>query len=572
MLCLLLIIVSFLCNAQNFSAQQPYPLIYTLPGPLRTQPALMDKIVYVSSPAGLIGLYNMSSASSLSSSNLTSPASVQGAVGVTLDGSILVYGGMDGIVYAMELPSGVIAWQFTTASKAYFHTTPLMLSDAVVIGSSNGTMYSLSLDDGIMRWSRVFKSPILSSAISYGSKILFGCQDKNVYAVDVNNGAILWSTATNGFVDATIVTSQSNQYAYVGSWKSTDQPGTFYAIAIDTGKIQWTVNATAKGFTQSAVVLNDVVYVPSQCGVMLSLHAQTGYLRWKYTHSTVAEISSLSSVVGGNTIYFGTWDGWLIGLDVDARQVVFRSQVEGSVTAAPLVIGDSMVVVTWKGYIYINKLNASGATSPKSSVRVTTLPPTTKAASKATPTTTVPPTPETTAEYQTLPPPSEDPPITYTPTPLSYPPGPPPTTTTSNNSTAMSNNNDTGNLLIYVIIGGTIVAIVACVLFVHTIMNHRGDDADKGKKSTIPRESEYVPLEEVPPDPPSPQSCKKEISEEDEDESVVGEDEEGGGFSTYQGNEWLRQPHNIGRIHDAVNFPRPNPLQDDIALQLHRTT
>jgi outer membrane protein assembly factor BamB len=63
---------------------------------------------------------------------------------------LVVVGGRDKIVHAINRQTGRKAWTFST--RARVDSSPVVVGDRVFIGSNDGNIYGLGLADGKERW------------------------------------------------------------------------------------------------------------------------------------------------------------------------------------------------------------------------------------------------------------------------------------------------------------------------------------------------------------------------------------------------------------------------------------
>ena len=82
---------------------------------------------------------------------------------------LVVVGGRDKLVHAIDRATGKKAWTFTT--RARVDSSPVIVGDRVFIGSNDGNLYELGLTDGKERWKHNAGKPI-SAAPAVGEGVL----------------------------------------------------------------------------------------------------------------------------------------------------------------------------------------------------------------------------------------------------------------------------------------------------------------------------------------------------------------------------------------------------------------
>ena len=170
--------------------------------------------------------------------------------GLTLDGSKLFAGGMDGRAYAFDKHTGGVFWSIPFGSA--FSGRPVVDNSRVFFGSEDGTMVALQEATGKVIWKYRTKGPIHGPAAISEGNVFFGSGDGYVYAVSADRGQLIWRKRTGAGVEAValgggaLVAASLDNFAYMlnlkGSmlWKRlmpgriSSQPLTFEGAALFT--------------------------------------------------------------------------------------------------------------------------------------------------------------------------------------------------------------------------------------------------------------------------------------------------------------------------------------------------
>ena len=309
---------------------------------------------------------------------------------VVADG-VLYVGASDGTVYALDATNGAQKWRFRTGGPVA--SSPAVGGGLVYFSSLDGKVYAVDAATGAERWSfatkgeRRFTAPgihgaiprteqmpdpfdvFLSSPTLVSGTLYIGSGDQHVYALDAATGALRWSFATGDVVHAS--PAVANGLVYIGSWDRN-----LYAIDAATGRERWryttgndTVIYNQIGIASSAAVANGLVFVGGRDGHFHAVDALTGELRWKHDNRmgwTIASpavrdgvvyfptsdgtrfkaldaitgavklniennaVSFSSPAIAGDTVFYGTSDGWLHAVDIHTGKVVAQFQSDGS--------------------------------------------------------------------------------------------------------------------------------------------------------------------------------------------------------------------------------------------------
>lgn len=306
-------------------------------------------------------------------------------------GGVVYVGASDGSVYAIDATQGTQRWRFATRGPVA--SSPAVSGGLVYFSSVDGKVYAVDATTGTERWSfatkgeRRFTAPgihgaiprtermpdpfdvFLSSPTIVDGTLFIGSGDQHVYALDAATGALRWAFATGDVVHAS--PAVANGLVYVGSWDRN-----LYAIDASTGRERWryttgddTVSYNQIGIASSAAVANGMVFVGGRDGHFHAVDAATGALRWKHDNRmgwTIASpavrdgivyfptsdgtrfkaldagtgavkfdlannaVSFSSPAIAGNTVFYGTSDGWLHAVDIRTGQFVAQFQTDGS--------------------------------------------------------------------------------------------------------------------------------------------------------------------------------------------------------------------------------------------------
>lgn len=221
----------------------------------------------------------------------TSPTIVDGIVYVadTPDESDI-----EGWVHAFDAEDGSEVWTFEDADL-WFHSSPTVDGDTVVVGNDDSTLYALNSADGSVDWT--FTEP-----------------DAHVIASPtVHEGVVYVATddTTYGVADD-------------------PTPATLYAVEVETGEEIWNFDVPVPddtdgnwSFHSSPTVVGETVYIGNRNGTVYAV--RDGEEVWSY--DTGDQIWSSPTVVDG-TLYIGSDDGHLYGFDIEDSGSSEGSRVE----------------------------------------------------------------------------------------------------------------------------------------------------------------------------------------------------------------------------------------------------
>ena len=235
------------------------------------------------------------------------------------DGKILI-GAKDGFVYNVNAANGNILWKFKT--DGIVRSTPAVTNNEVFFGDTEGILYDVDFNDGKEKWRFTTtgnglknedfgfdRRAIISSPVVVQNKIIFGCRDGFLYAVNKETGKEIWNInhhvswviSSVAVKDSIVVTGTSD--------------GRFVqAVNLNTGNEIWKFK-TVSIVWSSPIILNNNVYIGSQEGIMYCLDLLTGKKITSF--QAVGKIFS-SPFISDSLLFFGTDKGFFYALKPSA--------------------------------------------------------------------------------------------------------------------------------------------------------------------------------------------------------------------------------------------------------------
>ncbi len=291
-----------------------------------------------------------------------------------IEGDVIFVGSGDHNFYAIDKVTGKENWKFKT--EGAIHSSAYITGNLVCFASADGNLYALNKDKGNLVWKFSSKGEkmydlwdyYLSSPKGNKNTIYWGAADGNLYAIHCRSGLLKWSYKTEGIIHATPVIYKNN--VFVGSFD-----GKFYCIDKESGKLVWKFQTLGEPdfpngeIQRAALVKDDVVYFGSRDFNMYALDATTGIKKWHikqpqgwiiatpialndniyfgtsdghkfYAVNKVDGITDWtiplsmrvfgSAIVDKKTMYFGTFDGKIIGIDFETGKQKWEFQTETS--------------------------------------------------------------------------------------------------------------------------------------------------------------------------------------------------------------------------------------------------
>lgn len=197
-------------------------------GPINTSPAVYGGAIYVASEAGTFYAINAASGTTLWSVNFLDSCNQDTPSAATVADGV-VYIQFSNSIYAFSANTGYLISQAQfSANSCSIGSSPAIANGILYVGSDDRNLYALDLRTGYLLWNYSTGAPIDSSPAVADGVVYIGSEDFNVYALDANTGAVLWNFPTGNEVESS--PTIANGTLYVGS-----DDGNLYAFNLAGG-------------------------------------------------------------------------------------------------------------------------------------------------------------------------------------------------------------------------------------------------------------------------------------------------------------------------------------------------
>ena len=212
-------------------------------------------------------------------------------------------------------------WRFRTGGEVW--SSPRAAGDLVLVGSDDGNLYALDRASGAERW-RLDAGGALRDDVSVSEGRVFLATAGYLRAVALDDGRELWRRRLPVISPPTLV-RHGNGAVVAGSYDRN-----LYALDPDDGSVLWRVPTTGENRTAAAVA-EGVLAAGSDAGELLLVDLATGTARARVDlGSPVAGVAA-----AGGDLFVATDGGFLYRLSVDGRER-WRRHLGSRLGVAPL--------------------------------------------------------------------------------------------------------------------------------------------------------------------------------------------------------------------------------------------
>ena len=267
------------------------------------------------------------------------------STGITLGFDKLLLSSSDGEVFCLSKETGKILWKYSSSGEVL--SPPATNGDIVAIQSIDGRLTAVDLDTGDYRWDYRSVVPNLTlrgtSEPSFNEGFLYvGFGNGNLAKIEPRSGVIQWeipittSKETSELgrlvdIDGNFVFSSS--IAFVATYQ-----GNIAAVDTRSGGFLWKENTSSANDLLSS--RGKLVLIDEKDQV-LAYDQKAGNLDWFNKDFYLRELTSPKKLK--SLIFFGDYQGYLHGLDINegsqvARKRVSRSKIISTTTRGNLVL------------------------------------------------------------------------------------------------------------------------------------------------------------------------------------------------------------------------------------------
>ncbi len=238
--------------------------------------------------------------------------------------NILYQGLQDGTILSQHIETKRVLWEYHVIGQP---TGTVYDNDIFVITTLKGTIYALNMNNGNLMWSYDTHKEILSEPVIDGNNLYIQTSLDTLYAFNAQDGSLKWQYSSKNVFEGLIVHLTpapyiSNNILYTGF-----SNGDAVALDAHTGKLLWTHKpATVKQLQDiviQAVGNENIVIFASYDNGLMCLSKKDGTMVW--------ERNDLKRAFGlyltGSAIYATFVDGKVYRLDVRTGDTIWKTDI-----------------------------------------------------------------------------------------------------------------------------------------------------------------------------------------------------------------------------------------------------
>ncbi|UDG80017.1 outer membrane protein assembly factor BamB [Candidatus Steffania adelgidicola] len=270
-----------------------------------------------------------------------------------------------GMIMALDTESGKEIWSKNLAirTKFFSYTHSAQLSGGVTvagkriyIGSELAKVYAIDSQNGKLVWERMVAGEALSMPVVSDGVVLVHTSNGMLQALNKSDGAVKWTAVLSEPV--LTLRGESAPTTAFGAAIVGDDNGQVNAVMISQGKMIWQQRISkVSGPTEmtrihdvqsTPVVVNNVVYAQAYNGNIAALDLQSGRVKW------LREIGSSSNfLVNKERIYLLDQNDCLMALNTqDGMTLWSQSELKYRNLTSPVLYKNYIVTGDSEGYLH----------------------------------------------------------------------------------------------------------------------------------------------------------------------------------------------------------------------------
>jgi outer membrane protein assembly factor BamB len=251
-------------------------------------------------------------------------------------------------------------WEYETGSSVL--SSPSVVDGTVYVGSWDGTVYALNVDEGQVVWEfeteddvpetySAYSGRVGSSPCVAEDRVLFGSWDGNIYAVDRKRGEEVWRFGTPSIVRSSPV--EKDGTVYIGDWT-----GSMNAVRLEDGEEVWSYETGRDHIYSTPCVDNGTLYFggmdanregDGEHGDLHAVDGETGDRVWRFEAGNAV---GSSPTFHDGAVYFGSFDGNVYSVEAETGEERWRHETDDSIASSPAVDGERVYIGSWDNRLY----------------------------------------------------------------------------------------------------------------------------------------------------------------------------------------------------------------------------
>ncbi len=258
-------------------------------------------------------------------------------------GNLVLVNGGDGMLYALDLHSGVLRWR-TAVGDALVAGTVAVADSTVYVATQGHGVMALRLRDGSMLWKVDTRLPVRAAPMVVDSVVLILAGANDLLCLDRTSGAEYWDFKSEDVLadfwpsqGQPAISTLAGGLVFVALGASTE----FNALYMQTGRKAWERTMDSRMVGSPVYDASDgLVFAATWAGSLYAMDALSGHLKWRLT---LAHAGSPGVGLGAGPafadgkLFFATYQGQVKAVDARHGTLLWNYQAGGTFLSSPVV-------------------------------------------------------------------------------------------------------------------------------------------------------------------------------------------------------------------------------------------
>jgi len=258
-------------------------------------------------------------------------------------------------VYKTAVPAKISGIKWNVKIGRGIMSSPVIDENIIYIGCDDCFFYAIDKNNGAVLWKFNARQIVRSSALVTSDTVYFSDFKNYLYALDKKNGELKWEKNLYEH-SKTVMDPVKNGYDdYLPSpviYKnliitcSFDPVHPLFAFDEKTGKEKWVLKLKSGDiFFSSPAVFGDMVYIGGMTEGILAVNALKGTVVWDYKMDNYP-VRYSAAIGNDGTVYFGTKNRDFIAFDGKTGELMWRMPVSRDtwLIGNPVIAGDTVFI------------------------------------------------------------------------------------------------------------------------------------------------------------------------------------------------------------------------------------
>lgn len=208
----------------------------------------------------------------------------------------------------LDMKSGRLNWSFPSEfSKSEFQwaNSPAVAAGKVFFGGVDGNVYALDAQNGKLVWKRKIGARISTHLLVADGHLYFGAADSHLYRLSLNTGSVVSSFTTSATPVGTITPAGGSLIVFLNSKGGGGGAESLACIDLGLTKIRWGQPAAAGWSLTRAHLWRQDVLAGNESGEVIAYRLTDGAREWSH------KLKGVIRSIGGTdeVLYIGTLSG-----------------------------------------------------------------------------------------------------------------------------------------------------------------------------------------------------------------------------------------------------------------------